>query len=497
MSESDLRRARLAACGALLVLLVGARPANAGDGYDGQTRQPVHDGSGLITVQGSRTLASGGLHLDLTYDYGRNPVVLQAGGERIAELVRSTSTAELGVAYGLPAKLQVSAVLPVAFRSLPNPYGIDFKDASSTHGLGDLRVELKYLALEGAGNRPGIALALASSFPTGSGQSWVGSGAVQPSLTLVAEERLGNVLLAANAGFRARAGGAASAFDVNPSHAIIYRAGAGYELGGATLMAELFGAATLGGGPHPREANAGLRFPVLKKAFVTAGLGYGLSDAVGTPSWRFFGAVAWELDRTATATASPVEAASAPIDQPSPKDDAATAIVTRVTPTKVPAAERVVEPVLPPEKPKVAELPPPLVEPLVQAPPPPQPIRRVVVTKERLELAEAVHFITGSAKLHIDSHGLLDEIVTALKEHPEITLLAIEGHTDNVGPPRKNLKLSAARARAVLDYLVNKGIAKSRLTSNGFGQTKPIATNQTSEGRARNRRVEFNILKRR
>ena len=81
-----------------------------------------------------------------------------------------------------------------------------------------------------------------------------------------------------------------------------------------------------------------------------------------------------------------------------------------------------------------------------------------------------------------------------LKANPSLQLL-IEGHTDNVGTAQKNQLLSENRAQAVMDYLVRKnGISKDRLTIKGYGFSKPVATNATSEGRALNRRVELSLF---
>jgi outer membrane protein OmpA-like peptidoglycan-associated protein len=80
-----------------------------------------------------------------------------------------------------------------------------------------------------------------------------------------------------------------------------------------------------------------------------------------------------------------------------------------------------------------------------------------------------------------------------LVANPEIKLLSIEGHTDNVGSDQGNLLLSKNRAKSCLDYLIKKGVASSRLSSEGFGEGKPIETNDTAEGRAKNRRTEFHI----
>jgi outer membrane protein OmpA-like peptidoglycan-associated protein len=86
----------------------------------------------------------------------------------------------------------------------------------------------------------------------------------------------------------------------------------------------------------------------------------------------------------------------------------------------------------------------------------------------------------------------INRLLQLLNENPTLTV-QINGHTDNVGKPADNLKLSADRAKSVLDYLVSKGINIKRLTSKGFGETKPIADNKAETGRAQNRRTEFVI----
>ena len=80
-----------------------------------------------------------------------------------------------------------------------------------------------------------------------------------------------------------------------------------------------------------------------------------------------------------------------------------------------------------------------------------------------------------------------------MNKHPEYDL-AIEGHTDSQGDDAMNLDLSKRRAKRAMDYLISKGISKDRLSSEGFGETRPVADNSTSEGRAQNRRVEFRIV---
>ena len=104
-----------------------------------------------------------------------------------------------------------------------------------------------------------------------------------------------------------------------------------------------------------------------------------------------------------------------------------------------------------------------------------------------------IYFAFNSADILSSSQKVLDEFIVFLNDHPTMTI-SIEGHTDNVGSDEFNLILSENRAKAVYNYLVNNGIDANRLQYKGFGETSPIATNETEEGRAMNRRTEFVIL---
>ncbi|MCA2977805.1 MAG: OmpA family protein [Myxococcaceae bacterium] len=117
----------------------------------------------------------------------------------------------------------------------------------------------------------------------------------------------------------------------------------------------------------------------------------------------------------------------------------------------------------------------------------------VALQAGKLEIREAVAFATNRAVIEPRSFAMLDNVAAVLRAHPELLTVRIEGHTDDQGDDAKNLTLSQARADAVRDYLVNKGIAATRLVAEGFGEARPIADNATDAGRAKNRRVEFNF----
>jgi outer membrane protein OmpA-like peptidoglycan-associated protein len=114
---------------------------------------------------------------------------------------------------------------------------------------------------------------------------------------------------------------------------------------------------------------------------------------------------------------------------------------------------------------------------------------QIVVINEKINFDFESRKIVGAR-----SFEALDLVVLAIKAHPEIKQLEVAGHTDNVGPRDVNMRYARQRAEAVVAYLIEKGIARSRLVSNGYGPDKPVASNDTEEGRAQNRRVQFNIL---
>ncbi len=128
----------------------------------------------------------------------------------------------------------------------------------------------------------------------------------------------------------------------------------------------------------------------------------------------------------------------------------------------------------PPPPPVVAQAPPP---------PPPPPAKKKIVLR-------GVNFDFDKATIRPDAARILDEAAETLKAELEVEVLIV-GHTDSVGSEAYNLRLSQRRAQAVRDYLVRKGISASRLRVKGVGESEPVASNDTAEGRAQNRRVEL------
>ncbi len=120
------------------------------------------------------------------------------------------------------------------------------------------------------------------------------------------------------------------------------------------------------------------------------------------------------------------------------------------------------------------------------AAPPPPPVQKKIVLR-------GVNFDFNKATIRPDAAGILREAATILKENAKLQV-SVEGHTDAIGSDEYNLKLSLRRATAVKQFLVKEGIAESRLSVRGFGKTQPVASNDTDDGRAQNRRVELKVV---
>ncbi|MGH7790148.1 MAG: OmpA family protein [Candidatus Binatia bacterium] len=125
---------------------------------------------------------------------------------------------------------------------------------------------------------------------------------------------------------------------------------------------------------------------------------------------------------------------------------------------------------------------PPPPPPVAIAPPPP-PIKKKIVLR-------GVNFDFDKYNIRPDAVPILDEAARTLKESGDITV-TVDGYTDSIGSAEYNQRLSERRANAVREYLERQGVNGSRMTARGFGKTNPVASNETAEGRAQNRRVEL------
>jgi outer membrane protein OmpA-like peptidoglycan-associated protein len=156
---------------------------------------------------------------------------------------------------------------------------------------------------------------------------------------------------------------------------------------------------------------------------------------------------------------------------------------------EAPKAEMAPEPITKPE-PEIA------LAPEMEPEPEPEPELQAEAVEKLLQALDlsGITFLFGSDVIATEGKLILDDVANILAEHPEFDA-SIEGHTDSVGNDELNFELSQQRAQSVLNYLANKGIQTERLNATGFGESLPIATNDSTEGRAFNRRIEFVVTR--
>lgn len=120
--------------------------------------------------------------------------------------------------------------------------------------------------------------------------------------------------------------------------------------------------------------------------------------------------------------------------------------------------------------------------------------RKAKLVGKKIEITDKVMFDYNAATIKVESNTLLEDVAEVLKENAGVKKIRIEGHTDSDGKDAYNKKLSQQRADSVKSFLVKAGIDESRLEAVGYGEERPVADNDTDEGKEKNRRVEFNVI---
>jgi outer membrane protein OmpA-like peptidoglycan-associated protein len=498
------RRAPLACALAMLFMPLLARAQE----IDVSLFRPASAGDGFAAVEGARPPLSGEPRLELRTwtDYAVHPLTFVTSSGSAQPLVRGRAAEWLGAQVHLIGPLSLAAQIPVTIASSGSLSQVSGGPSDLSSGFADVRLtpRLALLRQEGAG----IDLAAQMSFelPTAHAQSYSSDGSVRVEGLLAAGRRLaavpaGDLDLLANAYVRVRP--AREFLDVKSGSEAGLRAGVGYGIAAARpviprrIYAELEGRTVLRAGFAPGSAPAewrvgGTLCPVGNLAIDVAG-GGALTDGVGAPRARFllgFGFSPAACARTVASAQPVLAAAPAPAPTPAPQPPPRTVAEALPLPPKpaiidsdgdgIPDADDNC-----PDQPGTVEN---------HGCPPGVP-QRVVVSASSLEILDQVHFATGEARIQKQSFWLLDQVAAVLRTHPDLLLVQVEGHTDDRGPSSFNILLSHARATAVADYLVSKGVDRDRLVARGFGPTHPVGSNATAEGRAANRRVAFTVLK--
>jgi OOP family OmpA-OmpF porin len=506
-------------------LLCAASAASAQQGFALDTYQPVAPQAewfwnDTLDFRGHQRLGVG-----LITDYARKPLVLyDQTGAPINTLVSDQLMLHLGVQILWLERIRLAANLPIGLYQTGNTTlaGADAFQPPGQSAFGDPRLSGD-VRLFGDYRGP-LALALGGEvhLPFGSRTQYTGDGRVRLGLHLRAAGEWGAFAWSSSLGFQYRRQRDVFAGLQHDNLGSADAAAGVRVLDGRLLLGPELHLATQLGQSHsafdaqatPAELLVGAHYRVADQLDLGAGAGGGLTQGVGAPAFRALLQIAWS-PRAAPAPAEPAPPAPEPAPAPAPPPPPQAALAPAPPPpAPAPAApappptpavvcpEPPPPPVCPPQ-PVCAPPPPPCPEcpkpaPAAEAmplPAPPTVIRKVTITATQIVIPHQIKFRLNSVELVPSDDPLLAAVAKSMDEHPELTHVQIEGHTDNSGPAEHNLRLSQGRARSVLNWLVAHGIARRRLSSEGYGDTRPLLKNDTPEHRSSNRRVEFQIIK--
>ena len=425
---------------------------------------PVTDGGKFVTVHESSTLPQWRFNLGVMSDYARQPMEINTAAGRLP-VVDDLLMANVHGAIGFTDWFEAGLNLPViAWETWADPDSLLVPPPKETkRGTGDLRFELKFRILDIERYHFGIAVVpfmvvptvypkgLQSSADATLGSGWRNGKFVSNEIfsgggKIVLEGEIANrVWLAVNAGYRV----------LEKRHY--------YTPNAFTWIDDTL---EVGGAAHVRINDA---WRLIAEMY---------AETVAEPFSNTF----------QHAQQTPMEAIGAVRYQPQAVPGARGLMFT-VGAGRGLISKGVGSPDLKVfagigfRKPKIVELPPP---------PPPAEVEAQVT--EKIIITQKIHFEFNKSNVRQISYPILDDVVELLSKNTNIKKIELAGHCDWIGGDAYNQRLSEKRAQAVVNYLVSKGTAKELFVVKGYGESVPIADNNTTEGRAKNRRVEFTVL---
>ncbi|MCC6901974.1 MAG: OmpA family protein [Polyangiaceae bacterium] len=472
----------------------------------------------------------------LVLDYGHKPlVVYDLDGDERSTIVENQLFGHVGGAIVLSDMFRVGLNLPVAIWQSGDGGSTANQtfESSNATTIGDVRLSGNVRLLGHYGAPLTLAAGLWAHLPTGSRDAFTGDGNVRIHPQLMAAGDIDLFTYAVRAGVNVR--GNSDDFAGSPTGSEMTFAGAlGARLlnGKITLGPEFFGSTVVTDADaffkrrtSPFEVVFGGHFQAAKQVKVGVGVGPGMTRAFGTPQLRMLAGVEWV--EPAPEKTAPPPPADRDGDGIYDKEDACPDVPgVRTDDPKTngcpPPGDRDKDTIIDPEDacpdepgvktddPKTNGCPAPkdtdgdgILDPVDACPEAAGPANDdpkkhgcpvARVEKGQIRILEQVQFAYNSDRILKASDYILEAVKKVLEEHSQIKLVEVQGHTDSKGGDQFNLGLSKRRAASVMKWLTGKGVDKKRLKSQGFGKKQPIDTNETEEGRANNRRVEFHIL---
>lgn len=410
--------------------------------FDAINFDPAVDGGGYITVYGSQNLKAWQGVAGFYFDYANRPLEFRATGGATGRqsILDSTFIMNLYGALGFTDWFTAGLNIPIVAY---NQFFTDdvFANSDNGGGMGDVSLLTKFRAIDIEKHRVGLSFLAGMTLPTGDIVRYNGSGHITGQMKVIFDARLHDRVEASlNVGGVMRddvtrnynfAGGATSTVRVDDLFT--------YGLGVNVKFAKNFQ------GIVETQGST-----VMRNFFSNSNT---TSLEAGGGVRYFFGDSGFAVD--AGGTAGLIEGIG------TPKFRAYVGLRWK-SPVSQPC-------------------------PACEAPDP-------RIQGDRIVLWGKIFYDTNKATIKPISFPVLDDVVDVLNKHPEITLVEVQGHTDFRGSDPFNMKLSDARAHSAMQYLISKGISSTRLTAKGYGESQPIASNDTVEGMSQNRRTEFVIL---
>ncbi|MFA5800121.1 MAG: OmpA family protein [Candidatus Peribacteraceae bacterium] len=406
------------------------------------TINPATDGGRYVTIHQSATLPQWGFNVGATFDYGYEPLeFVDPTNERTRGVVNDLVAANVQAAIAWTDWWTMGANIPMVLWETffdPNQPRQTVQQETVRGTLGDVRVEMKFRFLDMDRYHVGLSLVPYIYIPTGKSTKFLGNGMWSPGGTLVFDANISNrVFLALNAGYRS------------------YSKVRWLETNTNAVLDDTL---NLGLGINVRINDT---WAVLGEAFSESVISAVFKNQVQNPSEFLLGGRCTPQSKSSKGLAFTLMGGGGITHGiGSPDFRILTGIKYR----------------------------------RLKSPPPPPPVEVEAEVEEKIVITQKIHFEFDRATIRPISYPILDDVASLLQKNQQINLVRIEGHTDWIGSDAYNQKLSEARANSVRQYLIQHGIAPERFVAVGYGEARPIADNNTVQGRARNRRTEFTVM---
>ena len=498
------RLTRLAAAAALALAASGALAQASPSGFLLQTFEPAPAGDRLFVTPDTSVGACGPAG-SLTLSWATDPLVLRQDGAVIPGglVVHRQLWAVANASLPLAGKVLLDLSVPVALHQSGSQPFSDLAKVSAS-GLGDLRLGARYPFF----SRQGYSLAAAADLwlPSGSKPAFASDGETRFEGKLIASADRGPFIYGASLGYLYRPERDVG-FAVLGS-GVSFTAGAAWSRGPFRVGPELFGRfATAGKNGSPLEGLIGAHLDRGPWDFGAA-VGTSFNEAPGAAPFRLLAQVTWKpgqvkcaKDAADKAAADKAAADKAAADKAAADKAAADMAAADMAAADKAAADKAAADKAAADKAAADKAAADMAAADKAAADKAAAALAAVDTKlvkltdEKIEILQSVLFESSMDVIRPESVKVLASVANVLRGHPEITKVRVEGHTDSAGPADYNLDLSQKRAQAVLSWLTANGVEASRLEAKGFGPSQSIADNASPDGRAKNRRVVFSIVK--